>query len=940
MSGNTTSSGSLISSGNYLIDTLYLYSRNTGYVIGAMPQAENNTPDNLCINALQFIFNEAKTDNILNPDANNNHIDAVNPVITNLFGLADEDDKSGVATVILNTFFTAFARLQTNLFDLDNKFDIVNTINNFNLYAEQDNQKFKLIDTLREHYKPSQVYEKISEKTNYIQTTFDYVLFLFSISMAKNWHANWINTEDIDKNNDEHTNLRRRNFMIVSFLSIFTAYFKPILDNLVMTQSTTGGLPEEYTRIIAFINKIIYLHNSILDGHTEITPNKAYNTENRLTNTTYHNNKKFSEIESEKHNKKTISNPLVKGDISYKLLENYNEYLIEKNEFTDKSIPEINEVGVSKQNLKPSNGIQKTEILLPELPSAAAWNPILTRKMGLAGVEINKVLNDINLGMCKSEISLSSSETQFKVTGIPFADIYYIHNYLFNIGDDITNEYLENYGMFSMLNYFESILKFHHPEIIKFQILTAINNHYDQIYFTKVGSFDLHISPETYKKVILECKSDSKFMFITGIQAYKVNKGFFRKLKHPLRNIENLQATHRVMLIFDMTKFPGKIYYFEPFGQFYPVYDMYGRLIPDMQERVISGRLGQMFNALGLNNAANNPNIILPYENNEDVSKYCNTGIFNLSRAAYLGYGDLNNSIINSVINSTKLHDDKTLDWVSGYCGLIVIFMMVMIKINCDMQPDAQNKRTVDDILIWFGEFNSNPFFTFDNLLSRFILRGFGKLVENILNGKQTYIQPIKFDLADAKNIEKFRVDSQGQLIAKTTEHLKHEPNNLKPELTNILYNLIGINPELIGSDVNNEKIRTKLNSIVQFIYTILPHIDNNLQTEIINSDGIISKLKLETNTDLDDKLFKVKDILRTKPKQSLVPIRVGSVFGSWISNFFSKKGKVYIDPLAANNAIKKISSKNPFLPDAKTKILNTNPKIPRVLFIDIQPKT
>ena len=903
----------LLSSGNYLIDTLYLYSRDTSFIIGYNPK--NNTSDNLCINALQFIINEAKTEKILSDVADTDHIDATNLHIQTFFN--NGVNKTTDTSAILNTFFSAFARLQTNLFDLKtdttNKFTI-ESINNLNLFGGQFEDYTKL-----NKYTPINIFNlKLDNNTgytldNHIQTTFDYVLFLFSISMATNWNGNWI---DIDKK--EKANLKRRNGMIVSFLSIFTAYFKPILDANIHI----NGAPQsaEYTQIIRFINKIIYLHNSILDEHNQIN-NGIYGRE--LTGTTYDYNKSAAAVESESKNFQNVKG--LNADKSYDILDEYNKDLIDnKQEFNpDKAIPEYAEPGLVTVNLKSSNADKKTEILLPQLPSAAAWEPILSKRGGLAGVEINKVLDEINLGMCKSTIGLTSSETQFKVTGIPFSNISFIRSNLFFCdGDHEKNESHHKNKNIDITKYFEAILLTHYDQIQKFRILTAIDNHYDKVYFTKVGSFDLHITADTYKKVITNCKTESRFKFITGIHAYDKNPGFLKLVE----NVAKLQAAHRVMLIFDIPTdgTHPKIYYYEPFGQFFPVYDMYGRLIPDMQERVIKSKLAEMYNTIAeMPNPV--PQIVIPYIGDTIAAKnYCNSGIFNLSRAAYFGYGDIHNSIINSVINSTDLHNDKTLDWVSGYCGLIIIFMMVMVKINCDMQTGNPRVKTIDDIFIWFNEFNTDPFNTYDNLMSRFILRGFGRVVENILEGKQQYIQPVVYNLEDNNISSKFKVDSHGKLISKLDKDLK---NLTQQDLTSTLFNLIGIKNPLA---LQNDTLRKKLNSVIQFMYQRINYSDS-AQIKL-DGDNIF-----ETDNDLYDKLFNLNNRMaeykQDNPDKTLdvVPIRLGSIFGSWISkyNIFRKKGKVGILPLAANNAMTATATGD---------IINTNPTIHRVLFIDTKP--
>ncbi len=924
------------SSGNYLIDTLYLYSIDTLYILGE-PRSEN-TYNNLCINALEFITNEAVKEQLLS-DNTTNHVQATDDIITRLFA-----DKPVEAANILNRFFSAFARLQTGLFDKQKqttgrKFDI-DEINNWDLHEQRFNTT-----VLSTEFIPNKVYELIHTTHNFnpfsgienihIQLTFDYVLFLFSISMAKNWNANWIDEQ-------AQANLKRRNFMIVSFLSIFTAYFKPILDNLIPTTATGNNLPEEYTRIIRFINKIIYLHNSILDEHTEIDTTTA--RANELEGTTYEYNMAKYEVESAERNNKDIKQGQG-ADKSYELLKKYNEKLLnETDEFSNIVIPNIpdNTTGqpdrLLSKELESSNHHKKTEILLPELPSAAAWEPILSKKMGLSGVEINKVLDDINLGMCKSKIELKSSATQFKVSGIPFSNIDYIRNYLYNF---TTSEISDVNGNFDLIMYFTSILIYYYSSIIDFRILTAINNHYDPIYFTKVGSFDIHISPETYKKVVMQCEPNSRFHFITGIHAYKKSSGFLKGIK----NTVELQAAHRVMLIFDKKPMKDKIYYYEPFGQFYPVYDMYGRLIPDMSERVISVRLKEMFTSLGMNaGGVTLPKVVFPYINTRgptaapadipaETSNYCNTGIFNLSRAAYLGHGNPFNYLLNSIINSNTIHNDKTLDWISGYCGLIIIFMMVMVKINCDTNMSPSSNKTVDDILIWFGEFNANPFNTYDNLMSRFILRGFGKLVENILDGKQPYIQAIKYDLLDTSISRKFKVDSQGKLVNVLGEHLKQ---NVKPnELIGIFYKLLGLNPSEFAA-AEKADIQKKINSVVNFMYDQVPHeeegeLQNESGSDIETEETV--NAKLAASKQYYDKIIR-QNQGKNKSKQKepvKISLNLGGIFGSWLSNKFSKKGKVYITGPAANNAL----VPNPAAPDSKQ--INPNPQTPRVIYIDTQ---
>jgi hypothetical protein len=999
----TEQPAAITSSGNYLLDTIYLYTRGTQELVyyGKGINPAINTPqynDDLCINALKYIFDKANENNLFNNEnmvelesylkqelGNDDYKLSENLIIftSNAYDLTKNKEQLGNIELVINNFLLAIQ--QTSFFSpqiVNN--EIVtdtdgNPVNNsiiaissswkiiteptsenqsnydFKSFTDKESNIFKTPDEIFEYLKKNAEGEGIDFLKNLkenidisfeINQLFSYVILLFSISLGVNWNYNRyeISRED----NAYKLNLQRRNGLLISFLSIFITYFKPLLDVFMTTETYNT---KNYTNIIKFINQIIFFYNSCVDD------TGPKNGEQLKSNTTYDIQYKKSKDKSEYNNNRIFKTQ--NADKSYELLEEYNKKIIN----TDFNAPNYTEAINNSNNnrlgyefLASSKHVSETgkitELMIPKFDENASWKPLLTPKHGLSQIEINNILSSLNLNMCKSEFGLfSNTESQFRITGIPLININSIRNFLYTNG--VGTVFLENTNRFNIFGYFKSLLIDCSVFISKFYILTAIQTHYELIYFTKIGSFGVHIDKLAVSKVVLNCEktnSHSKFAILTG---------FEQPNKTGLEEILRIQQAHRVMIIFDMQQ--KKIYYFEPFGIYYPVYDIYGRLVPHMQEWIVSTELYQIFSKLYNTNSNTQIGwkIVLPlYEiksigrrtirnpnNNFTKLHYCNTSVFNIARVKMYGLEPGDYTMINLIINTTgifqKEKSGKTYDWVIGYCGLITILMTILIKLNCDPKSTPTNEiipRTVDDIYLWFNQFNSNPLYTYENLFSRFLLRGVAKLTEDIQASKgYLAITPVLYDLNDINIIDRFRT-GKGPDTTKLAINKFHMPDS-SLILTDTLFNIAGINIKDFNK-LNTEQyepIRKKLNTVIFFINNIVS--GGKTQNKSLNELKLDPKLLEQLNAK-QLQIYKIQTDIKlkqgnkkTKKSANLIapkilPYGAKQIIRKYITGKFSKKDRVHFEREPERDIFKLLNNTNVF---------NPNPDTPRVLFIDTQ---
>jgi hypothetical protein len=999
----TSNEKKIISSGNYLLDTIYLYTRSTQELVyygnGINPAI--NTPqynDDLCINALKYIFDKANENNLFDNEnmvelesylkqelGNDDYKLSENLIIftSNAYDPTKNKEQLDNIEVVINNFFIAIQ--QTSFFSpqkVNN--EIVkdtdgNPLNNsiiaissswkiitepasenqskydFKSFTDKESNIFKTPNEIFEYLTKNAEGEGIDFLKNLkenndisfeIKNLFNYVILLFSISLGVNWNYN--RYEMSREDNAYKLNLQRRNGMLISFLSIFITYFKPLLDVFMTTETYKT---ENYTNIIKFINQIVYFYNSCVDDTGHI------NGEQLKSNTTYDIQYKTSKAKSEDNNNRIFKTK--NADKSYELLEEYNTKLDDtdfNNPNYTKAINNSNNNRLDYEFLASSKHVSETgkltELMIPKFDKNASWEPLLTPKHGLSQIEINNILSSLNLNMCKSEFGLfKNTESQFRITGIPLINVNSIRNFLYTKG--VGTVFLENTNNFNIFGYFKSLLIDCSVFISKFYILTAIQTHYEFIYFTKIGSFGVHIDKHAVSKVVLNCEkhdSHGKFAILTG---------FEQPNKTELLDIFlSIQMAHRVMIIFDMQQ--KKIYYFEPFGIYYPVYDVYGRLVPHMQEWVVSTELYQIFSKLYNTNsiAQIGWKIVLPlYEIKSNVRRtnrnpknstklnYCNTSVFNIARVKMYGLEPADYTMINIIINTTgilqKEKSGKTYDWVIGYCGLITILMTILIKLNCDPKSSPNNEiipRTVDDIYLWFNQFNSNPLYTYENLFSRFLLRGVAKLTEDIQASKgYLAITPVLYDLNDINIIDRFRT-GKGPDTTKLAINKFHMPDS-SLILTDTLFNIAGINIKDF-TKLNAEQYkpaRKKLNTVIFFINNIVSggknqnkslnelELDTELLQQLYAKQSQIYKIQADIDIKKGNKKTK-KSANLIAPK--ILPYGAKPIITKYITGKFSKKDRVHFEREPERDIFKLLNDTNVF---------NPNPDTPRVLFIDTQ---
>ena len=688
----------------------------------------------------------------------------------------------------------------------------------------------QLIDQALVDDSPRQLTE--DEVNTIINQTYDYVILLFTVCLAVNFE---MAKSEILR---QPPSLSQSNHMIISFLNIFLAYFTPLLNEL----QTQNIFHVKYKAIIDHINWIIGLHNGARPRNVDDAA--TYNPLN--THTTYHHNFSKTKGTSEQINiKADVSNT---HDKSYDLLDDYNVEII-KLQRTNNPIsysdifttatatattPNIRNI-----NLTPTPGHNHAQIYMPEIQEDAKYQSILSKKLGLTQPEIERVLRKMYLNMCRNQLELSNTKTQFKITGIPFNPEKYIYNYLWYF-THTGIKYGDNPDGFGLLEYFKFIYEQFKEDIQKFRILTAINRHTDIINLCKVGSFGFHTNELDISEILGRC--DKPYGILLGATAIDKEK----------TNLKSINGAHRVMLIVDYKDYPAdpadptsekvkKIYYFEPFGNYFPVFDISGRIIPHIQEMVISQELGAILNTT----PAPRPElkkfqIVLPLVDNKTPAY---NSLFNISIIPYLGETARykNYKLLDTVINSTHhTTDKKTLDWMEGYCGLLVLFMALLIKLNCIL-PQPGNRLNIDDIFLWFNHFNSDPMRTYDNLLSRFILRGFAKVVEDILANKQSQINTVRFDLDKLQEQFSTTIENKQIIPELYTQSKFSQKKALK---------VLGVVPKNTPDDISN-----KMNALAMFMiwvandkYIIDKRIDDQTRDQINYDQTLFDKLQNSYN--------------------------------------------------------------------------------------------
>lgn len=282
-----------------------------------------------------------------------------------------------------------------------------------------------------------------------------------------------------------------------------------------------------------------------------------------------------------------------------------------------------------------------------------------------------------------------------------------------------------------------------------------------------------------------------------------------------------------------------------------------------------------------------------PNNNNNNNIKACNTSVFSLVNTNYLGASRAIKGAddINTLINSVSLADkNKTLDWTSGYCGLIVLFMTTLIKMNCT--EIGGTKRNVDDIFLWFNQFNQEPLYTYNNLLSRFLVRGFANLVENLLAGKVRVIQPVILNLNNLGG--EFYSAISPQFSSYNITSKKARGSGYTKETYSQIYVLLGLKPNKLLHDAQNiektTQIKKKLDTIAVFLYSLIENYGKAVYNQV---EGAVDES--ETEIEIDDEILHkleshhIKLNPELKKPKTYASQDAARVFGLAISNKFRK---------------------------------------------------
>ena len=845
---------------NYIVQTLFVYSNNANIT-------EKN--GNIYINTLHSLLVNAITANLLKPTDLDIHENQY-PILKEY--MAKKPEFRDKMIYLLNHYHTCVHRAIINILapkiQRDTKKKTENKtedqikdvyIGLLNSWVINNPDKFPNIQYF--YYSPNTINQALvddptqqlaeDEVNTIINQTYDYVILLFTVCLAVNFEQ--AKSEILR----QPPSLSKSNHMIISFLNIFLAYFTPLLNEL----QTQNIFPAKYKAIIDHINWIIELHNGARNRNDD-----AYDP----NNTTYIKNITKNKTDSQDINSKAgVSNT---HDKSYDLLDDYNAEIIKLQRtnnpisysdiFTTATATTTNP-NIRNINLTPTPGHTPAQIYMPEIQEDAKYQSILSKKLGLTQPEIERVLRKMDLNMCRNQLELSNTKTQFKITGIPFNPEKYIYNYLWYF-TDTGIKYGDDPDGFGLLEYFKFIYKQFKEDIQKFRILTAINRHTDIINLCKVGSFGFHTNKLDIPEILGRC--DKPYGILLGATVKDKEK----------TNLESINGAHRVMLIVDYTANPTsekvkkKIYYFEPFGNYFPVFDISGRIIPHIQEMVISQELGAILNTTSAPALAPAPSpelqkyqIVLPLVDNETPAY---NSLFNISIIPYLGETARykNYKLLDTVINSTHhTTDKKTLDWMEGYCGLLVLFMALLIKLNCIL-PQPGNRLNIDDIFLWFNHFNSDPMRTYDNLLSRFILRGFAKVVEDILANKQSQINTVRFDLDKLQEQFSTTIENKQIIPELYTQSKFFQKKALKG---------LGVVPKNTPDDISK-----KMNALAMFMIWVA------------NGQNIYNKEIIDDNTNIrieyDQILFdKLQIIYLQNPSPNISLKTKLNIFGTAIGN-------------------------------------------------------
>lgn len=870
----------------FLTDTLYLYSRDAKEFLSNKNRGDMSKYVNInCIKSINKICELAQELELFSTPIQIIEVEEV----ANKFN----DDNKYLFNNVFSYFISSFANVGFNLFEPD----MFNTIiNGFTLYELNGINELFLT--------PKQLFERLQAigLPKIVKLTFNYVMFLFSLSLTINHKFNW------HDNSKTTANLYRHNAMIISFLSIFISYFKPLLDYLQLNPVLLISQESEidiYPNIIKFINEVIILHNV---GSSDELLNE---------NSTYYNNLVKNESDS-KQLKAELNLDTTNPELSYEILKEYNIQIFQEPNIDYKTLYDSSLQGeevLPGELLKtPTN--KNNEIIIPMLPEAAKTQPVLSKKLGLSQPEINSLLMDLVPNMCSSELQTKSIGNQFTIGGITINQQYpTLKTYLGYLGlgtGDTTTEILDNNRDFDIQEYFKHLMTSYSKAITNFNILTAINTHNEFIYLTEVGSFDCHIPKETIIKNVIKCTNEFAVLIGTHVQG-KTSK-------------VELQRAHRSMIIIDLRAIKandepspkGKVYYFEPFGQFYPVYDILGRIIPHMPEMVIAKRFKEALP----NPSTKEFNIVLPLYDDSGQIQACKTSVFQLVNTNYLGASKaFMGDEINKVINSVSLGDKhKTLDWTTGYCSLVVLFMTVLVRMNCMMGA----KGDIDDILLWFNNFNQNPLYTYNNLLSRFLVRGFAQLVEKILAGEVKIIEPVKLNLQ--KIIGQFYSENMPQFTGHDMKKQQAD-NKYTKDAYDQMYKLLGLVPQENISESGvaiQQKVQTRLNTVVVYLFNLIQNYDRISNTGVAVVDENDNLITIDEK--LIKKLEKHRQVIKQKPHKQYASMEVGRLFKLSISNKFRKVfGK---------------GEKIKFLDEPSLSIFNSttgafNSEFPRIIFVD-----
>jgi len=245
-----------------------------------------------------------------------------------------------------------------------------------------------------------------------------------------------------------------------------------------------------------------------------------------------------------------------------------------------------------------------------------------------------------------------------------------------------------------------------------------------------------------------------------------------------------------------------------------------------------------------------------------------------------------------------------------------------LVRMNCMMGA----KHNVDDIFLWFNQFNQNPLYTYNNLLSRFLVRGFANLVEQMLAGKVKVIQPVKLNLETIHN--EFNSNIETQFNSYNIAG-KKSGNKYNQEAYSQIFNLLGLKPSdsiPIGDTNKLAEVKQRLDTVVIYLYSIM---DNNTTPDRFVSSAVDEEGKtIHTDGEIMRKLLKHRKKITTTPTKQYASTDIKRVFGLAITNkfrkAFGKEGKIKFIEEPSSIIFTGLNG-------------SFNPNFPRIIFVNTQ---